>query len=74
MLTNLIIIAIVAIQTIVPIWATVRVMKRDDYSPQTKNYRVIMAWMVPFSAILIVIASYFDKPKKMARNRVFCFS
>ena len=63
MLTNLFIIAIVAIQTLVPIWATIRVMKRDDYSAQTKNYRVVVAWIVPFSAVVILIATYFDKPK-----------
>ena len=64
MLTNLFIIAIVAIQTLVPIWATIRVMKRDDYSAQTKNYRVVVAWIVPFSAVVILIVTYFDKPKK----------
>lgn len=68
MLTNLIIIAIVAIQTLVPIWATVRVMKRDDYSAQTKNYRVVVAWIVPFSAVVILIATYFDKPKKKRKK------
>ena len=71
MLTNITIIAIVAIQTLVPIWATVRVMKRDDYSAQTKNFRVIAAWMIPFSAVVIVIATYFDKPKNKNRKKKF---
>ena len=68
MLTNMTIITIVAIQTLVPIWATIRVMKRDDYSAQTKNYRVVVAWIVPFSAVVIVVVTYLDKPKKRGRR------
>jgi len=69
MLTNVVVIAIVAIQTIVPIWVTVRVMKRDDYSAQTKNYRVVAAWMIPFSAVVILIVSYLDKPSKRKKRK-----
>ena len=68
MLTNITIISIVAIQTLVPIWATIRVMKRDDYSAQTKNFRVVAAWMIPFTAVVILIVTYFDKPKKRKKR------
>ena len=71
MLTNITIISIVAIQTLVPIWATIRVMKRDDYSAQTKNLRVVAAWMIPFSAVVILIVTYFDKPQQRRKNKRF---